>query len=667
MQQRRFSVISLAFLLSVLAYICTTLVQPAPQVQAHAFVIASNPVDGSTIIRVPSDVQIYFNAPISSISTAHVYAVTANGNKVNVNAGASTVSATNPAELITTLKNPGGLPEGSYEVIWTAVALNDGHTTYGIIGFDVGYASTGVTGNALLGPTSSNNIADIRNIDFTSALAILWDWLVLLALIFWIGLQIFEHLLLKAGRGSGLFAQARKRTYSIEWLCLWLMFFGEIIDLTLRITRYAQASIDQGLAIGDLVRFVPLTVYGYIWLVRMLLLIGAMIFLYVTRNPKNKQLELAQQALEKNKQLRITQSLSEQSYNENNVRKTRQLIETPFIAPATPRGHSIAWLLLVSLITLSFVLTSSVTMVLTPHISAIVLGWLALVAQGVWIGGFAYLAYILLPLLSNTELEYNTETLLYLLRKSTPFLCVGMGVQVFCLLFASEASISDPQQLLNDPFGRTLLIQIILLALTILLTLHALCIVRPKLTHLASLLPVVKGNLPARQTRQTAFSATVKKLQHAAILTTLIGAGMLLCIALQTFYAPPINFPARTYSNPTATSNGAISTQTRLIGNLAVTLQIAPGRTGFDHAIMLTINDSKGNPVTDAQVTAATNMVLMDMGTQQVTLSGGDPLYTATLDKKDAFNMPGLWNIDITIERPGQQPVKTSFKMTLTS
>ena len=665
MQQRRFSVISIALFCSVLAYLCATLVLPAPKAQAHAFVIASDPVDGSTIIRVPSNVNIYFNAPISSISTAHVYAITATGDKVDENAANSSISSVNPNELVTPLKNPGSLPEGSYEVVWTAVALNDGHTTYGIIGFDVGFSSTGVTGNVILGPTSSNNIADIRNIDFTSALAILWDWLVLLALIFWIGIQVFEHLLLTAGRGSGLFAQARKHTYSIEWLCLWMMLLGEIIGLTLRITRYAQASIDQGLDVGNLARFIPFTTYGIIWSVRMVLLILAMILLHVTHNAKNKQLELAQQAQENMKYQRITQSLADQSTNSS--RKTRQLIETPLAAPVLTRGYSIVWLVLVALITLSFVLTSSITTVLSPHISATILGWLSLVAQGVWAGGFAYLAYILLPLLINTELEYNTETLLYLLRQLTPVLLTGMGVQIFCLLFSSETSISDPQQFLNDPFGRTLLVQIALLAIAILFTLYALCVVRPRLTHQASLLPVVKGNLPARQTRQTALSGNGKKLQLTAALVAITGAGMLLCLALETFYAPPINFPASIRNNQTSAPSGAINAQTRQIGNLAVTLQLSPGRTGFDHAIIMTINDSKGRPVTDAQVTISIDMVLMNMGTQHVTLNGGDPIYTTTIDKSKAFNMAGLWNIDVTITRPGQKPVTSSFKMTLTA
>jgi hypothetical protein len=57
----------------------------------------------------------------------------------------------------------------------------------------------------------------------------------------------------------------------------------------------------------------------------------------------------------------------------------------------------------------------------------------------------------------------------------------------------------------------------------------------------------------------------------------------------------------------------------------------------------------------------------MDMGVQHVTMQGGNPYYSATFDKRAAFNMPGLWNIDVTIQRPGQKDIKGSFKITLTA
>ncbi len=644
MQQRRLPVIFIALLLSILAYFSTILMASTPQVQAHvdheykayhAYVIGSDPVDGSTISRIPNEVHIFFNASISSISNAHVYAINANGDKVDVNAAPSTVPMSNTSELITTLKDPKSLPEGSYEVIWTAVASGDGYTTYGIIGFDVGYSSTGAVGNVILGPTSSNNIADIHRLDITALLSILWNWLTLSALIFWIGLLAIEHLFLAKRQDTSLFSQAHKRTIPLEWLCLWIMLLGEVIALALHMTRYVQASIEQGLDAIDLVKFVPDTVYGYIWLARMVLIIVAMILLYRGRKRQpSQQAEPAQEDKDRN---------------------------------SSTRSSKMIWFVLAGLITLFFVLTSSITDVLELQMSAVVVSWLLLVAQGIWLGGFAYLTFILLPLLQNKELEYNTETLISLLRRLTPLLLASMSIQLFCMLFVSEASISDPQQFLTNPFGRTLSVQIMLMLITMGLSLYTLCIVRPKLTRQALLLPIAKADLPTRQTRQSELNETHKKFKLTTTLLSLGGLALLLCTALEAFYAPPINYPNIKYSNAPASQNGSINLQTRLIGDLNVTFQILPGHTGYNHAVILTINDSKGLPVTNAQVQLTTDMVLMDMGEQHVTMQGGNPYYSATFDKRAAFNMPGLWNIDVTIQRPGQKEVKGSFKITLTA
>src|SRR6266496_5551814 len=82
MQQRRLLVIITALILSSLAYL---LLLPVPLAQAHAYVIGSDPVDGSTIATAPTVIRIFFNTSISSVSSAHVLAV-GTGNLVDVGA-----------------------------------------------------------------------------------------------------------------------------------------------------------------------------------------------------------------------------------------------------------------------------------------------------------------------------------------------------------------------------------------------------------------------------------------------------------------------------------------------------------------------------------------------------------------------------------------------------
>src|SRR5579885_3750039 len=120
----------------------------APVASAHAFVIGSDPIDGSTVSKSPSVVRIYFDAPIAPASRASVYAFPpgAPASGVLVNAGPSVINPVNPNDLDTPLLPATKLPQGGYEVRWTALSLTDGHTTSGLIGFNLGTSSLGVAG-----------------------------------------------------------------------------------------------------------------------------------------------------------------------------------------------------------------------------------------------------------------------------------------------------------------------------------------------------------------------------------------------------------------------------------------------------------------------------------------------------------------------------------------
>lgn len=77
------------------------------------------------------------------------------------------------------------------------------------------------------------------------------------------------------------------------------------------------------------------------------------------------------------------------------------------------------------------------------------------------------------------------------------------------------------------------------------------------------------------------------------------------------------------------------------------------------------MKDKNGNPVSDAQVQLRTNMEVMDMGTSQVTISSGNPTYSAIFAKDAAFSMFGRWDITLIIRQPGQAPLQTTFTINL--
>ncbi|MGZ3624283.1 MAG: CopD family protein [Ktedonobacteraceae bacterium] len=664
-------------------------------VLASSFVVGSDPVDGSTINVPPRQMRIFFNTPISSASTATIYY----GIEYQVmNAGRSYIANNNPQELDTPLLAQ--LPKGSYTVRWTAVSTTDGRATNGVIGFNIGYSSTGLPGQVILGPSTSNILPELSSFGI---LAIAWDWLVMAALALWIGILVMESFVIANGKddnardrgryrgsssirttrdlsdagegedsaldqriggreelvvrenaneGTGLApaltptptysiaAQVRKQSLPLQWLCLAALGVGEIINLILRSTLYTQTFNTSGIDPVVIRELIFDTTYGHLWLARIALIALAIAFLGWTNR-----------------------SFRKDSITARNSSSMRVMEKT---------GSTFVILILAACIVFTVAFSEDITQLAQAHASAVLFDWLFLVAQGIWFGGAAYLGFVLLPLLPALEPELHARSLVSLIQRTTPLIACSVAVLLASGLFLAETSLSSVQQLLSDPFGRALLVKILFIAIMLLLSAYALFFLMPQLRRQVVLLRVVNPEMPARRTRQAALDRNERRLVVLMKSLAFLEVGALLCAAFMSFFAPPIVFPAIHYTDGSSGNTASSTTntpviQTKQFNNLSVRLQVAPARVGYDNTVNVTVNDSSGNPVADAHVQISIDMVTMYMGTASATINGGGPTYTAVFKKNETFSMPGLWDIMLKIQRPNQAPAQVSFQVPLTA
>ena len=368
-----------------------------PVAFAHAFVIGSDPVDGSTVSSAPSVVRIYFDAPISSASAAYVY----NPQEQVVNATHSSIPSNHPRELDIPLKNPGQLPVGSYTVHWTALATDDGHTTHGVIGFNIGQSSTGLSGVTILGPSTSNILPTL---DLIGILAVAWEWLITVALTFWIGILVIEGIVYNGKeQSSALLIHSRKQTQPLQWFCLLALLIGEIIVLILRAAQFTQSLTGNTLDPVVLGQILFQSTYGSLWIARVIFILGSLGLLWWTTNQQNQP-----NSTRNRKRSGFSRHRDYLTQEQFLVKKGAQVAEsqstTSLALSSSLRAFTIAWLILAGLILITYALSGDAAQrdAQLP-IYAIVLGWLSLAAQYTWFGGLAYLGYVLLPLLSIIE------------------------------------------------------------------------------------------------------------------------------------------------------------------------------------------------------------------------------------------------------------------------
>jgi hypothetical protein len=67
--------------------------------------------------------------------------------------------------------------------------------------------------------------------------------------------------------------------------------------------------------------------------------------------------------------------------------------------------------------------------------------------------------------------------------------------------------------------------------------------------------------------------------------------------------------------------------------------------------------------VTDATVKLSINMEIMNMGTINTTVQGGNAVYTTSFPTGQAFSMAGPWLLQVEVDRAGQPPVHATFQV----
>ncbi len=334
-----------------------------------------------------------------------------------------------------------------------------------------------------------------------------------------------------------------------------------------------------------------------------------------------------------------------------------------------------------------------------------------LLANGVWLGGLGVLVFVVLPALPSDPLERARAITCMQDAFAIPALLSVAALAITGPLNANQRMYSF-DQFWTTGYGITLLVKIGLFVVMIALSAFHSFWVRPRLETLAratiepgdmefrELLPAATpassngithwmerqlASFEARVTPSLAVALsrvevpTVEELRQEtddtqsireirlrlrdlgvsdltkAILSAIrfeavIGLGVLLCVALLS----PLSSTLTPVVNGGAGfgATGGSQTLTRTVDGLHVTLSVNPGHFGTN-TFQVSITYPDGTPASGGSVFLITNMVEMDMGTNQINLQAGTSpgVYSGQGD----LPMPGHWRITTDI-RTGRDP-----------
>ena len=222
---------------------------------AHAVLVSSELVDGATGARAPGAVQLRFSEDISRrFSSARL--VDRDGRGV----GGARLDGARGGSRLLVLELP-ALEAGAYGVLWQVLAEDDGHTTSGVVVFNVGEGSQALRPSAATGGAALARPPDVAR---------RWVGVCLLAGL--IGaLAVAGFVLGRAGSThpreplAVAIRTARRRLLTLATCCASL---GAVVGVADAVARAARQAPAAGRSPATVVQLMAGTRWGHLWLVR---------------------------------------------------------------------------------------------------------------------------------------------------------------------------------------------------------------------------------------------------------------------------------------------------------------------------------------------------------------------------------------------------------------
>jgi copper transport protein len=472
------------------------------------------------------------------------------------------------------------LPSGKYSVLWTSDSAQDGHILHGFYLFTAGGAGATAISAA---PSALIAVAQ-PTLDTTSLANALAHWLVLLASTLWTGALALELLILvpfRKGRRSHHRSLADETSSSIIRV-VQIGLAASIVTSLLELEGQAYAAGGwSGTVSGSVLQDILGSQYGTFWIVRVICAILALL-VAPPRRPKSQD------------------SLIDQS-NRADRRAPQRL--TAALRPVNlwPLG-------LIGLIyLLAIAYSGHAAAVSQLLVTSVLLDWLHLLANAVWVGGMAAIALALIPALIRYSARgpryalVGRDEFLTLLDRYSPAAFIAVATAGFTGMFNAQVHLSSLNQLINTTYGRFLLIKLFLIAEIILLSASHVFMTRPRLRALA-------GSRALGVRAEDLFTSLLLRLRIEPLIGTLI----LLCVALMGQVAPGVTVFTTPAGTAASTATASVSPTpavptipVRIQGSvhkglLNVTLTITPPALG-QAKFFATVRES-GKAVTDGQV-----------------------------------------------------------------
>ncbi|MGD9892234.1 MAG: CopD family protein [Dehalococcoidia bacterium] len=596
----------------LLVFLWLTGAQARPA-DAHANLFQSDPPAQSSVSRAPEQVQLVFTEPVEP---RFIEVSVLDRDRNRVDGGDAQVAPGTDNTVVATL---GDVPPGVYTISWQVVSSVDGHTTRGLIPFNVG--DPGAVPDPLSAEAIGTATSEAASVQRGPA-GVIGRWMMLLSMLALGGLTVAVPLLvgpvgaqLKAmANGNSEAAVAKDlparmtgalvaRVVQCCWIALGLFAAGSLLVLVVDAAAATGTSLID--AIGQPVIDLLGTRRGVLWLIRSGLAVGYAALLLLFFN-----------------------------------RRDRQMKPSLWFVPAVLVA---GMLLMTSLGSHSAALTSRSTL-------ATAIDWIHLCATSLWIGGLIFLAVAFFPSLRPLAGPARTRLLAFLVPRFSTIALASVGVIIVTGSYQTWRLLGGWSAFRELDWGRALLLKLALVVLLLALGAVNLLLIRPRMAGYAQRMD--------RATRERAASLRFT-FRRVVIAEAVLGAVILLVVGVLTGVSPSETAvagpegPFRPFVLDATSGEGYTG---RLV--------LSPGRIG-NNRFDLSVQRPNGAPV-PPETSAVLRITTLDQetGTAEAPMEAlGGGRFTTT---GAYLSTVGLWEIAAVVRQPGADDITLTFALSLT-
>jgi copper transport protein len=643
------------------------------QYAAHAVLISSRPAADEIVPSPPTSVQMIFSEALIPTTSKALVVDTTNR---QIDLKNSHVSQSNGKEIDVALPT---LSAGTYVVVWQTQSATDGHVAKGSFHFSIARPDGSVPPIPAVLPTGNVpggggiGVQSSTSLDGPTLLQTIATWIALLLFTFWVGGIIWETWIFSPPTLSTSDHPAAIGQASLRWRMyipyalagILIANIGIIVGLTTELGGDWSESFS----------FLFQSQFGTFWWLREGVTLLALVFTMELNHGLQPRRALTKPISMQTDDARRTGEASTSGREDQGRREARPLRGIRHLP-----GHLIdgirqrSWYgriecLLALALLVAFALSGHAASV-SPSVIwvALPIDLLHLLAEAAWVGGLFYISVALLPTLNKQSKHEWADVLAIGLPRFSVIAITSVILLATTGSFNTAVHLTSFEQFWTTTYGRTLTIKIVTFLVMIGISAYHAFVLRPRLAYELAETPI--GTVPAATNTdlQNESSLTDKQslsayayslgrsLEHWLRLEAMLGAIVLLCVALLAAFAGSLTVPTPPPSQPTG-----LVTQTKTVDGHTITLKVAPATFGTNTFTVI-VKNAQGQPEKGAAVLISTTMLDMDMGTETTQLQA-DPNQSGVYSKQADLNMAGHWQVSVRIipADPNANPVTTSF------